>query len=114
MSTMSVAASAADRRVSDAPAAPSPHLPAVAQPRDIAIDELEIRPLRHPDEIAHVLHLRQEIHLPPAALADPAFASREKKETSTVSWPDFSGAAPGLEPFVLFRSVSGSRPARSC
>ncbi|HYD75549.1 hypothetical protein [Ramlibacter sp.] len=114
MSNMSVAAPAA-HRVSDAPATASPHLhaPAVA-PREIAIDELEIRPLRRPDEIAHVLHLREEIHLPAAALADPAFASREKKETSTGSSPVSSGAATGLEPFVLFRSGSDWRLARSC
>lgn len=113
MSSMSVAARAAVR-VPDAPPAPRPPAVAPAAPRDIAIDELEIRHLRQPDEIARVLHLRQEIHLPSAALADPEFASREKKETSTVSSPDSSGVAPGLEPFVLFRSASVWRPARSC
>lgn len=114
MSDMSVAARAA-HRVPDAPPRPTAQRPPAAVAlRDIAIDELEIRPLRHPEEIARVLHLRQEIHLPSAALADPAFASREKKETSTASWPASSGAAPGLGPFVLFRSGSAWRLASSC
>lgn len=95
---------------------PAGRLPAAvpAAACEIAIDELEIRRLQHPGEIAQVSHLRQAIQLPAAALADPGFASREKKETSTALSPDSSGAAPGLEPFVLFRSASASRPARSC
>jgi len=114
MSSMSVAVRTAVR-VPDAPPALSSRPPApIPAPRDIAIDELEIRPLRQPDEIARVLHLRQEIHLPSAALADPEFASREKKETSTASSPDSSGAATGLEPFDLFRSASAWRLARNC
>ncbi|WBY01989.1 hypothetical protein PE066_00150 [Ramlibacter tataouinensis] len=113
MSNMSMAASTAVP-VSDAPLAPHLRAEAPAAPREIAIDELEIRHLQGPGDIARVLHLRQEIHLPAAALADPGFESREKKETSTALSPDSSGAAPGLEPFVLFRSGSASHPARSC
>ena len=67
--------------VPEAPAAhPAP--PAVLPgSRELPLDELEIRHLAGPDEISRVVHLRSEIHLPAATLADPEFASREKKET---------------------------------
>ena len=78
-----------------------PALP-VAEPvlpgsRELPLDELEIRHLRGADEIARVIHLRSEINLPATALADPAFMTREKKETSTVSSPVSCGAANTLE-----------------
>jgi hypothetical protein len=43
--------------------------------------ELGFRRLRGPREIARILHLREELTLSAAALADPAFGVREKKET---------------------------------
>lgn len=47
--------------------------------------EVGFRRLRGHREISQVLHLRQEIALPVSALEDPHFASREKKETKSVS-----------------------------
>ena len=58
-----------------------PPPPAVPGTRELPLDELEIRHLRSTDEIGRVIHLRSEIHLPAAALGDPEFAAREKKET---------------------------------
>ena len=99
------------------PAAPEvvlpPQPPALPGSRELPLDELEIRALRGADEIARVIHLRSEINLPATALADPAFAAREKKETSTVLSPVSSGAAPSLELSASFRSGSGSRPVRT-
>lgn len=61
-----------------------PHAPVTAPPHEV--QELDIRELRfchlqEPREIARVLHLRQEIHLPSTTVSDPGFAAREKKET---------------------------------
>ena len=81
--------------------------------RELPLDELEIRPLRSAEEIARVVHLRREISLPAAALADPEFTTREKKETSTVSSPVSCGAARTLEPSASFRSASGSLRVRT-
>ena len=97
-----------------------PALPPVVTPpptavpgtRELPLDELEIRHLRSADEIGRVIHLRSEINLPAAALADPAFAPREKKETSTVLWPVSSGAAPTLELSASSRWASDWRLAR--
>lgn len=86
---------------------------APAGSRELPVDELQIRPLRGAEEIARVIHLRNEISLPAAALADPEFRTREKKETSTVSSPDSCGAAPILELSASFRSAWASRPART-
>ena len=47
--------------------------------------EIHFRRLRGPREIARVVPLRQQIALPVAAVGDPAFAVREKKETRSVS-----------------------------
>ena len=52
-------------------------------PLDLPLDELSFHRLTTSAEIAQILHLRGEIQLPAAALADPAFHTREKKETST-------------------------------
>jgi hypothetical protein len=87
--------------------------PAPAGSRELPLDELEIRHLVGAEEIARVVHLRSEIQLPAATLADPEFAPREKKETSTVLWPVSSGAAPTLELSASFRSGSASRPVRT-
>jgi hypothetical protein len=43
--------------------------------------EVSFRQLRGPREIARIVHLREEITLSAAALADASFATREKKET---------------------------------
>lgn len=53
---------------------------------ELPLEELSFHRLTTPAEIAKILHLRGEIQLPASALADPAFRTREKKETSTVSW----------------------------
>lgn len=90
-----------------------PQAPPPAGSRELPLDELEIRHLRGADEIARVVHLRSEINLPAATLADPEFISREKKETRTVSSPVSSGAAPTSGPSASFRWASASRPART-
>ena len=68
-----------------------PFLPLPAEPEierlDIPIAELSFRHLQTPEEIARIVHLRKEIQLPAAALADPSFAAREKKKMRRVSWP---------------------------
>lgn len=48
---------------------------------DVQPHEVNFRRLRGAQEIARILHLRQEIQLPSSALADASFALREKKET---------------------------------
>ena len=50
--------------------------------RPFSIDDLVLRHLRTPAEIAGVLHLREEIDLSVHAAAGPQFATLEKKETS--------------------------------
>jgi len=58
---------------------------AVAQGRrPFSIEDLVLRHLRTPAEIAGVLHLREEIDLSVHAAAGPHFATLEKKETSAV------------------------------
>jgi len=94
-------------------AAVPPQPPVPAGSRELPLDELEIRPLRAAEEIARVIHLRSEIHLPAAALADPEFATREKKETSTGSSPVSCGGARTLAPSASFRWASGSHPVRT-
>lgn len=49
---------------------------------ELPLDELSFHRLRTPAEIGQILHLRSEINLPAAALADPSFHTREKKETN--------------------------------
>jgi hypothetical protein len=53
--------------------------------RPFSIDDLVLRHLRSPSEIAGVLHLRDEIDLSVHAAAGPHFATLEKKETSAGS-----------------------------
>jgi len=50
-------------------------------PIEVQPHEVNFRRLRGAREIARILALRQEIALPAAAVADPRFALREKKET---------------------------------
>ena len=50
--------------------------------RPFSIDDLVLRHLCAPAEIAGVLHLREEIDLSVHAAAGPHFAIFEKKETS--------------------------------
>jgi hypothetical protein len=50
--------------------------------RPFSIDDLVLRHLRTPAEIAGVLHLRDEIDLSVHAAAGPHFATLEKKKTS--------------------------------
>lgn len=52
---------------------------------DVQPHEVSFRRLKGVHEIARILHLRDEIALPAAALADASFAAREKKETKSVS-----------------------------
>jgi hypothetical protein len=47
---------------------------------DVQPHEVNFRRLRGAQEIARIVHLRQEIQLPTAAMADAGFALREKKE----------------------------------
>lgn len=49
---------------------------------ELPLDELSFHRLTTPAQIGQILHLRGEINLPAAALADPSFRTREKKETN--------------------------------
>lgn len=53
---------------------------------EIQPHEVSFRRLRGHREIAGVLHLRKQIALPAAAVGDPGFAAREKKEMKSGSW----------------------------
>jgi hypothetical protein len=55
--------------------------------------EVSFRRLRGAHEIARVLPLRNEIRLPASVLADASFATREKKETKSVSSVPFCASA---------------------
>jgi hypothetical protein len=48
---------------------------------EVPIHELTFAHLRTTDEVGRIVHLRQQLQLPAATLADPAFHTREKKET---------------------------------
>jgi len=66
------------------PAAAS--IPAAQREREpLATRDVVLRHLKVSDEIASVLHLREEIDLSVHAAAGPHFATLEKKETSAVS-----------------------------
>lgn len=82
--------------------------------RELPLDELEICHLRTADDIRRVLHLRSQIPLPAAALADPDFHTREKKETRPDSSPDSAGADSSSARSASFRWAAASHPARSC
>lgn len=95
-----------------------PHAPFTAPPHEV--HELDIRELRfchlqEPREIARVLHLRQEIQLPGATVADPGFAAREKKETKSGLSALSSGADSSSVPSGSFPSAWAWRRAKpSC
>ena len=80
---------------------PRPHLrrveadasPRSDNPRDFPLSELTLRHLKTAEEISSVLHLRKEIQLVAAGVADPAFMTREKKETKPALSPLSSAAA---------------------
>ena len=58
-------------------------MPAVQREREpFAAREVVLRHLKLPEEIASVLHLREEIDLSVHAAAQPHFTTLEKKETS--------------------------------
>lgn len=52
---------------------------------EVPIDELSFRHLQSAADIARIVPLRQQIQLPASAMADPAFHTREKKETRRAS-----------------------------
>lgn len=49
---------------------------------DVQPHEVSFRRLKGPQEIARILHLREEIRLSASTLADAGFRTREKKETN--------------------------------
>ena len=59
---------------------------------DVQPHEVSFRRLRGAHEIASVLHLRKEIELPAAVLADASFRTREKKEMKS-AWSALSTAS---------------------
>ncbi|HVE54430.1 MAG TPA: hypothetical protein VNB23_13710, partial [Ramlibacter sp.] len=59
---------------------------------DVPLPEIEFRRVHAGDELAAVQKLRSEIQLPGAAMADPGFLAREKKETGMV-WSVLSNGA---------------------
>lgn len=71
-----------ETRFTQQPAAspPLPELPAARL--EVPVEELGFCHLQTPADIASIRHLRSEIQLPEAVLADPGFDAREKKETS--------------------------------
>jgi hypothetical protein len=61
-------------------------MPAAQREREpFAARQVVLRHLKQSDEIASVLHLREEIDLSVHAAAGPHFATLEKKETSADS-----------------------------
>src|SRR6266540_500270 len=79
---------------------------------EVPLEELSFRHLRTPAEIALIRHLREEIRLPAAVLADPGFRVHEKKETSTGSSRLFSAAEYSSGRFASSRWTVGSPLAR--
>jgi hypothetical protein len=59
---------------------------------EVAPGEVRLRQLTGDWEIAEVAHLRSQIQLPAAVLADPGFAALEKKETGS-AWSRRSSSA---------------------
>ncbi len=51
--------------------------------QEVPLDEVSFEHLKSVCAIAQILHLRGELQLPASALADPAFHTREKKETNS-------------------------------
>ena len=56
---------------------------------EFCVDEVVVRHLKTPEEIASVLHLREEIDLSVHAALAPQFEALEKKE---MSWDSSSGS----------------------
>lgn len=52
------------------------------EPDEPQADEIRFRHLKTPQDIAQVMHLRDELSLPDAIRDDPEFVAREKKETT--------------------------------
>jgi hypothetical protein len=79
-----------------------------AQPKtdgrlDVPLSELTFRHLQTAEEIASIVHLRKEIQLVAAGVADPAFMTREKKETRRALSPLSSARAPSSGRFASFQ-----------
>ena len=81
-----------------APAAP----PAEAGRMEVPLDELSFFRLTAPSDIAEIQHLRAALALPAAALADPDFQAREKKEIRSGSWALSNTRGNSLEPSASF------------
>lgn len=67
---------------------------------EVQLAELTFRHLRTADEIAGIVHLRKEIQLVAAGVADPRFVAREKKETRRASSPLSNAAVPSSARFA--------------
>jgi hypothetical protein len=83
-------------------AVPASIAPAEAGRIEVPLDELGFFHLRSASEIAEIQHLRSVIALPAAALSDPDFHTREKKETRSVSWAPSNTRANSSEPSASF------------
>jgi hypothetical protein len=70
---------------------------------DVPLSELSFRHLKTADEIASIVHLRNEIQLVAASGADPAFVAREKKETRRALSRLSSAAGHSSAPSASFR-----------
>lgn len=70
---------------------------------EVPLSELNFRHLQGADQVAGVAHLRKEIQLVAAGVADPSFVAREKKETRRALWPLSSAAAPSSGRFASFQ-----------
>ncbi|MDB5941025.1 MAG: hypothetical protein JWQ13_591 [Ramlibacter sp.] len=84
---------------------PEPPVPAarIDTRLDVPLSELSFRHLETADEIAGIVHLRNEIQLVAASGADPAFVAREKKETRRALSRLSSAAAHSSAPSASFR-----------
>jgi hypothetical protein len=54
--------------------------------QDVPIEDISFCALHSEPDIRAISHLREELHLPGSALAEPEFRALEKKETSTGWW----------------------------
>lgn len=88
---------------------------AQAERKEVPVHELSFRHLKTLEEIARIVHLREEIQLPASILADPGFAAREKKGTRKDSSPRSSAAERISAPSGSSRWIADWRPAKgSC
>jgi hypothetical protein len=71
-----------------------PAIQMAAQParEEVPVHELSFCHLKAHEEIARIIHLRDEIQLPASVLADAGFAAREKKGTRKDSLQHSSAA----------------------